>query len=76
MTFREAKSAIAAATVMKARDWEWSVYCNHKLPRRALRKARLDVRAAEMLAQRILESKNLLRLPPIVRIEVQRLMNP
>ncbi len=74
MTFKQAAFIVAAGELEKAKAWAWAVYCNPKLPRRALKKARLDVAAAEMRARRILSAKWLTQLPPNFRREVEAQM--
>lgn len=75
MTFKQAAFLVASNEVAKAKDWAWAVYCNPKLPRNALRKARLDVTAAEMRARRILAASGPGQLPAPIRAEINRRMN-
>lgn len=74
MTFKQAAFLVASNEIVKAIDWEWAVYCNPKLPRKALKKARLEVTAAEMRARRILAATGPRQLPAPIRIEIQRRM--
>lgn len=75
MTFRQAAFPVASHEVAKAKDWAWAIYCNPKLPRSALRKARLDIAAAEMRARRILAASGPGQLPAPIRAEISRRMN-
>lgn len=70
MTLRQAAFLVASEEVGKARDFEWLVFCNPKLPRRALKKARLAVHAAQMRANRIL-STHPSQLPDVLRVAIE-----
>ena len=73
MTYRQALFLLAQEEVERAKAWEWSVYCNPKLPRSALKKAKLETAAAHMRAKRLLEngSRN---LPAILNAAVRAKM--
>lgn len=73
MTLRQAAFLVASDEVAKAKDFYWLVYCNPKLPRSSLKKARLAVHAAEMRAARIL-STNVGVLPAVFRAEIMHRM--
>ena len=72
MTYRQALFLVAQEEVERAKAWEWSVYCNPKLPRSALKKAKLETAAAHMRARRLLETKP--PLPPTLRAAVMAKM--
>ena len=61
MTYRQAIFLVAAEEIERAKAWEWSIYCNPKLPRSALKKAKIETAAAIMRARRLLQpgSQNL-----------------
>lgn len=74
MTYREAVFQVASQEVGKAKDYEYAVWANPRLPRKVLKKARLEVAAAEMRAKRLLETRAPRFLPPALKAEVMRLM--
>lgn len=71
MTWRQAIFLVASEEIARAKDWEWAVYCNPKQSRSALKKARLEVHAAEMRAARILSAKPR-HLPETLRHMVEK----
>lgn len=73
MTYRQAIFLVAAEEVERAKAWEWSVYCSPKLPRSALKKAKLETAAAHMRARRLLESGSQ-RLPSVLRAAIEAKM--
>ncbi len=74
MSYREALYLVAAEEIERAKAWEWAVYCNPKLPRRALKKAKIETAAAVMRARRLLQpgSRN---LPAVLDAAIRAKMN-
>jgi hypothetical protein len=71
VTFRKAAYLVASDEVARAKDWEYTLWANPKVPRSAVKKAKLEVRAAQLRAARIL-STPVRHLPTALRIAVER----
>lgn len=54
MTRRQAAFIVASGEVARAKDWEYSLWSNPKVPRAAVKKAKLETHAAQMRANRII----------------------
>jgi hypothetical protein len=71
VTLRQAAYLVASDEVARAKDWEYALWADPKVPRSAVKKAKLEVRAAEMRAARLL-STPLRHLPDCLRVPVMR----
>lgn len=69
MTLKQAVLLVASEEVARAKDWEYALWSNPKVPRAAVKKAKLEIHAAEMRANRILTTHPL-NLPQILRAAI------
>lgn len=74
MTLRQAVFLVASEEVGRAKDWEYALWSNPKVPRSAVKKAKLEVRAAQMRASRLLSTQPT-HLPDTLRRAVERKAN-
>lgn len=70
MTFRQAAYLVASDEVARAKDWEYALWSNPKVPRPAVYKAKLEVHAAKMRAARILSTHHT-QLPDVFRVAIE-----
>lgn len=71
LTLRQAAYLVASEEIARAKDWEYALWSNPKVPRSAVYKAKLEVHAAEMRAARILRTPILYRLPAPLRAAIE-----
>lgn len=70
VTLRQAAFIVASDEVSRAKDWEYALWADPKVPRSAVKKAKLETHAAEMPAARILGTHHT-HLPDMLRVAIE-----